>query len=149
MSNNELLDIILEEQYFPCENMSKDERNYYLNILRNCKDICDTDSKVNGVAKCEIIQTRLIKKEEFVTFNGMMVISGESRSMSGLIFVKEDSIIVDMQVTRYFDNGHKAYTTLDEFKLKDNKLIRRSQYNYTMDSIIEEIENEEMKGKLK
>ena len=41
MSNNELLDIILDEQNFPCENMSKDERNYYLNILRNCKDICD------------------------------------------------------------------------------------------------------------
>jgi hypothetical protein len=149
MINNELLDMILDEQNFPCENMSKDERNYYLNILRNCKDICDSENKVNDIGKCEVLQVRLVKKEDFITFNGLMIISGESRSMNGLIFVKDDSIIVDMQVTRIFGDGQKTYTTLDEFKLKDNKLIRRSQYNYNMNSIIEEIENEEMKGKLK
>ena len=149
MTDKELLDKILDEQKFPCENMSKDERNYYLNILRNCKDICDSEHKINNVSKCELLQVKLVKKEEFITFNGIMTISGESRSMSGFIFVKEDSIIVDMQVTRYFDERHKSYSTLDEFKLNDNKLIRRSQYNYNMDSIIEEIENEEMKGKLK
>ena len=147
MTDNERL--VLEEQRFPGENMSREERNYYLNILRNCKDICDSENKVNNIGKCEILKTRLVKKEEFITFNGIMTISGESRSMSGFIFIKEDSVIVDMQVTRYFDEGHKSYSTLDEFKLKDNKLIRRSQYNYNMDSIIEEIENEEMKGKLK
>lgn len=147
MTYNEQL--VLEEQNFPCENMSKEERNYYLNILRNCKDICDSDNKVNDIGKCDILQTKLVKKEDFITFNGVMTISSENRSMSGFIFIKEDSIIVDMQVTRYFDEGHKSYSTLDEFKLKDNKLIRRSQYNYNMERIIEEIENEEMKGKLK
>ena len=149
MTDKELLDKILDEQKFPCENMSKDERNYYLNILRNCKDICDSDNKVNSIGKCELLQTKLVKKEDFITFNGTMTICSESRSMSGFIFIKEDSIIVDMQVTRYFDEGHKSYSTLDEFKLDNSKLIRRSQYNYNMDSIIEEIENEEMKGKLK
>ena len=149
MTDEELLEELLNEQKFPCENMSKEERNYYLNILRNCKDICDSDNKVNGIGKCEILETKLVKKEEFITFNGTMFISNENRSISGFIFIKEDSVIVDMQVTRYFDKGHKSYSTLDEFKLKDSKLIRRSQYNYNMDSIIEEIENEEMKGKLK
>ena len=149
MSNNKLLDKILDEQSFPCENMSKEERNYYLNILRNCKDICDSENKVNNIGKCEILEAKLVKKEEFITFNGTMTISSENRSMSGFIFIKEDSVIVDMQVTRYFDEGHKSYSTLDEFKLEDNKLVRRSQYNYNMNSIIEEIENEEMKGKLK
>ena len=149
MTDKELLDILLDERKFPCENMSKDERNYYLNILRNCKDVCDSENKVNGICKCEILETRLVKKEEFITFNGLMTISGENRSMSGLIFVKDDSILVDMQVTRYFNEGHKSYSTLDEFKLEDNKLIRRSQYNYNMDSIVVEIKNEEMKGKLK
>ena len=149
MTNDELRDAILDEQKFPCENMSIDERNYYLNILRNCKDICNSDNKVNGIGKCKILETRLVKKEEFIAFNGIMSIYSENRSMSGFIFTKADSIIVDMQVTRYFNEGHKSYSTLDEFKLQDNKLIRRSQYNYNMDSIIEEIENEEMKGKLK
>ena len=149
MIDKEFSDKVLDEQRFPCENMSKDERNYYLNILRNCKDICNSENKVNSIGKCEILETRLIKKEEFITCNGIMTISGESRSMSGFIFIKEDSVIVDMQVTRYFDDGQTSYSTLDKFKLKDNKLIRRSQYNYNMDSIIEEIENEEMKGKLK
>ena len=66
MTNNELLKEILDEQRFPCENMSKEERNYYLNILRNCKDICDSDNKVNGIGKCEILETKLVKKEEFI-----------------------------------------------------------------------------------
>ena len=149
MIDKELLDKILDEQKFPCENMSKEERNYYLNILRNCKDICDSENKVNDIGKCEILQTKLVKKESFITFNGVMSISKEKRSISGFIFVEEDNIIVDMKVTRYFDDCHKSYSTLDEFKLEDNKLIRRSQYNYNMDSVIEEIENEEMKGKLR
>ena len=149
MIDKELLDNVLDEQKFPCEKMSKEERNYYLNILRNCKDICNSDNKVNDTNKCEILECKLIKKEDFVTFNGSISISSENRSISGFIFVKEDSVIVDMQVTRYFNEAHKSYSTLDEFKLKNNKLIRRSQYNYNMDSVIDEIENEEMKGKLK
>jgi hypothetical protein len=149
MIDKELVDKVLDEQRFPYENMSKEERNYYLNILQNCKDICDSENRVNNIGKCEILQTKLVKKEEFITFNGTMTISNENRSMSGFIFTKEDSVIVDMQVTRYFDDGHKSYSTLDEFKLENDKLIRRSQYNYNMVSVIDEIENEEMKGKLK
>ena len=149
MNDEKVSKIILDEQKFPCENMAKEERNYYLNILRNCKDICDSDNKVDSIGKCEILQMKLVKKENFVTANGTMSISSENRSINAIIFQENDSIIVDMQVTRYFDEGHKAYTVLDQFTIKDNKLVRKSQYNYDMNSTYTEIENEEMKGRLK
>jgi len=43
---NKLLDVILDEQKFPYEGMNIEERNCYLNIIRNCKDICDSQYKV-------------------------------------------------------------------------------------------------------
>lgn len=56
MIDNELMDRILDEQDFPYENMTLDERNYYLDIIKNCKDICDTDNKADGISTCEIIR---------------------------------------------------------------------------------------------
>ena len=54
-----------------------------------------------------------------------------------------------MQVTRYLDDGPKVYTVLDEFSIVDDKLIRKSMYNYDMIAMYDEIKNEEMKGRLK
>ena len=71
MIDQELLDAILDEHKFPCENMSKEERNYYLNILRNCKDICDSNYKVNGIGKCDILQMRLVKYGNSILVEGL------------------------------------------------------------------------------
>ena len=49
--------LILDEQYFPYYNMTLEERNFYLKLLRNCKDICSTEQKVNNQDKCEIVES--------------------------------------------------------------------------------------------
>lgn len=149
MIDKELLDRVTYDENFPCENMTKQERSYYLSILRNCKDICDSDNKVDNIGKCEILKMRLVKKDNVVTTNGVMSIGRESRAISAIIFQEKDSIVVDMQITRYFDEGHKVYTVLDEFSIVDNKLVRKSTYNYDMISKYDEISDEEMKGRLK
>lgn len=142
---------ILDEQKFPYIYMSLEERNQYLNIIRNCKDICDSENKVNDISKCEIIGMRLIKEDNDIIFNGMLKIGNENRTIEGRIFFDKNRIFVDSLITRVgMEKEHKIYTVLDEFKLEDTKIIRRSQYNYNMKSIYDIIDNDDdMKGRLK
>lgn len=144
-------EIILDEQKFPYIYMSLEERNQYLNIIRNCKDICDSENKVNDISKCEIIGMRLIKEDNDIIFNGMLKIGNENRTIEGRIFFDKNRIFVDSLITRVgMETEHKIYTVLDEFKLEDTKIIRRSQYNYNMKSIYDIIDNDDdMKGRLK
>ena len=89
-----------------------------------------------------------------VNVNGIMHIGKENRCINATIFLKPNKIIVDSNITRLIENESgkvdaKIYTVLDEFTIENDKIKRRSQYNYDMKSLYDEIENEEMKGKLK
>lgn len=147
---NSKIDEILDEQRFPCIGMSKDERNYCLNIIRNCKDLCDTANKVDGINKCEIVEMHFRKENNVVSFSGSLSIGSESRSIEGYFYLEKDRVIVDSKVTRLcIDADRKEYTVLDEFKLENDILKRRSQYNYNMKSLYTEINDETVKGRLK
>lgn len=142
--------ILLDEKRFPYEGMSLDERNYYFNIISNCKDICNTENRVNDENKCRIIELHFKKNNSVINVNGSVNIGNENRCINADIFINKNSIVVDMLVTRLcVDDKLKEYSVLDEFKLEKGVLKRRSQYNYNMTSIFENIENEEMKGRLK
>ena len=68
----------------------------------------------------------------------------------GELFTEKERIIVDMLITRLcVDSNYKIYRVLDEFTLENNILKRRSSYNYDLKSSIEEVENVQMKGRLK
>lgn len=142
---------ILDEQWFPYENMTLEERNRYLNIIKNCKDICDTDNKVDGVKNCELVELHLKKNLNKVSFNGSLTIGTdkqrENRCIEGELFLQNrNTIIVDYKIIRLNTNDdHKEYRVLDEFKIEKDIVKRRSQYNYDMISLYEEIE----KGKIK
>jgi len=125
---------ILEEQYFNYGNMDRTEGNYYLNILKNCKDICDSEQVINGNKKCKIVEITIDKKDnKWLTFNGSVIVGEESRTIYGDIFVKKNSVVVDMHVERLLARDERNfYTVLDTFELKDNKMIRKSYYNYNM-----------------
>lgn len=145
---------ILDEQWFPYLGMTLEERNYYLNIIRHCKDICDTENKVDNVSKCELIELHLKKNNNVVSFNGSLTIGTdnlrENRTIEGDLFLEKDSVIVDYEIIRLcIKDEPKKYRVLDEFKIVKDKLQRRSMYNYNMKSIYDTIENEEMKGKLR
>ena len=154
MTEQERIQRILDEQNFPYLFMTLEERDFCLNILKNCKDICDSNYKVDGEGKCELLQLSLKKNDNVISANGIMRIGRENRCINADIFLKPNKIIVDSNITRLIENENgnveaKSYTVLDEFAIENNKLKRRSQYNYDMKSLYDEIENEEMKGKLK
>ena len=66
-------EVLLDEQRFPYENMTLEERNCYLNIIRNCKDICDSENKVDGVNNCKLVELHLKKKLNKVSFNVSLI----------------------------------------------------------------------------
>lgn len=146
------LDVILDEQKFPYLGMTKEERNYYINIIKNCKDICDTENKVDNISKCEIITLQFEKNNDVVKFDGALTIGEgkENRYIVGQIFLNKDKIRVDMEISRLTVKcKNKVYRVFDEFTLENGVLKRSSLYNYNFKKICDEINNEEMKGKLK
>lgn len=145
---------IFQENYFPYQFMNVDERDFCLKILSNCKDISDSNYKVNGTSKCDIVEMRFKKENNIIHANGSLTIGDkdnqENRCVDADIFITKDNIIVDMLVTRLMvKDENKEYRVLDEFKLEDDVLKRRSFYTYDMKSIYDSIENDEMKGRLR
>ena len=153
MNENEKLKIIQDEEKFPYENMSLEDRNYYLNIIRHCKDICDSKHKVDGCSRCDIVEMRLVKNKRNIHLNGSLSIGDENKEyrwIDGDIYLGSEKIIVDMVITRScVSNDFKMYTVLDEFTKSGSMIKRRSQYNYDMESICEYVPLEQMKGRLK
>ena len=142
---------ILEEQYFTAENMTYEEKHFYLNILKLCKDIINSENKVAGVEKCDFIQIDLKKNTDgSIHANGSVSISYENRFIDARIYFSDARIMVIMDVERIaYQGNHKKYQIIDEFRIEDNKLKRKSRYNYNMKEIEEIVENEEMKGRLR
>lgn len=150
MTNEELYKRILDEQDFPYMGMTLQDRNYYLNIIRNCKDIADTIHKVGDESKCKILKLSFKKDKNVVSINGFLTIGDENRCIDGYIFKEKDSIIVDMHITRLCVNDiHKEYTVLDRFKLENDTLKRRSRYNYEKISYCDDMKDELLKGRRK
>lgn len=143
--------LILDEQYFPYYNMTLEERNFYLKLLRNCKDICSTEQKVNNQDKCEIVEMSLKKNDENDIYaQGSLIINGEVRCIDADIFKDDKKIFIDMHVTRLCnESSKKEYRVLDIFEIQSNKLKRTSEYNYDMKKNINELSDEEIKERLK
>lgn len=150
---NKKAKILLDEQKFPCFDMTKEERNMYLNIIRNCKDICDSENKVGTHSKCKMIQMVLRKKGNAVTFNGILSLGEdnkfENRCVNGELYVDNNMILVYMNVERFKNIDQREYSVVDEFKLQNNILTRKTRYDYIKKDIIEEVKDEKMKGLIK
>ena len=148
------LDQILDEQRFPYVGMSLEERNYYLNIIKHCKDICDTENIVDSQNECELVELRLKKEEDVINFSGSLTIGtdniSENRTIVGKMFLKKDCVVVIYEITRLcVDCINKVYSVVDKFELKDDKLKRKSNYSYTTKKVSVEINDEELKGKIR
>lgn len=151
---NKTLETIIDEQYFPYVGMSLEQRNYYLNIIKNCKDVCDSENKIYNHGNGIMVAMSLKKEDAIVKFNGTLTFGPEgmheNRCIEGILYLKEKSIIVDYKITRLcVKEEPKEYRVFDEFKLENDVLKRKSLYDYNFKSICDEIDNDEMKGKLK
>lgn len=144
------VDLIIEEQYFPYMDMSLEERNFCLSILKNCKDICDTDQKVGNKSKCEIVQMNFKKQNsKLIKAEGSLIIKDnkvcEVRAVEADIYLEKAKVIVDMHINRLCANDkNREYTVLDIFEFENDKLKRTSEYNYEMKRIVTEINDNEL-----
>ena len=154
MEGEELLNALKDEQIFPYEKMSIQERDFYLKILKSCKDISDSNIKSGDEGKCDLVYIHLIKYDNYVHANGYLSLGKmpykENRCIDAKMYFKEDKITVKMNITRLcVYDSKKEYTVTDEFTLENNKIKRVSKYDYRRRKISDIIQNEEMKGRLK
>lgn len=144
---------ILFEEKFPAIGLSKEERDTYLNIIRNCKEILDSEHKIDGEGNCEIIQLYLEKINDTIRFNGDLSIGSkthEVRCIDGYIYTEKGSILVDIHIVRVcVDTLFSEYSTVDEFKIVNNRLVRESYYNYDMKKTRIKINDEGIERKIK
>lgn len=133
--------------------ITRNERDTYLNLIKNCKDIADSEHKIDGEGNCEIIKMYFEKKNGEITINGILSIGSktkEKRCIDGYIYVEENSLLVDMHIVRVCaDTLFDEYCVVDEFKKVNGTLIRESYYDYDMKKIKTKIKNEEIEGKIK
>ncbi len=140
----------INEQFFKKENITEEEFKYYFELIGKCKDICDSKYIVNGSGKCEILELHLKKVEpSLIKLNGTVYIDKENRIINGNIYIRSNKIVIDMKVERLLVTEDKYYSTLDIFKIKDNKLIRTSCYDYSEKETVTEITDLEIKEKLR
>lgn len=132
----EKLEEIKLEQDFPAENMTANERGFYIDLLSNCKDI-KSPANVKAL-NSKIVELHLNKKGAEVYFNGSVHYelsnSSENRCINGMIFKHKGNFYVDMQVTRLVSMcDRKTYSTTDEFIVKDGAIVSCiGYYNYEM-----------------
>lgn len=143
---------ILKEQAFPHIRMSLEERNFYLSLIRNCKDICDTRNRISGTGRCNIIELKFEKTGDMVRINGVLTIGSDSvhenRCISGFIYRENSSIIVEMNVVRLCSSDKiKEYSVIDKFYLDNEILKRESKYNYTASVSKVSIKSKKLKGR--
>lgn len=146
-------DVLRDEALFPYVGMSLEERNLCLEILKNCKDICDSDQKVEGIGLCKIVEMRFKKENGLINGNGSLAIGKnkkEYRTIDADISFEKNYILVNMTITRLLvEDDRKYYFVVDMFKLDNDVLKRVSRYNYNRKDIFSDLENDKVKGMLK
>ena len=158
-------DEIIFEQYFPYRNLSKEERNFLINLILNCKDVNDSEIIIND--KCEhmydLNYLNLVKDNNVIRYEAIVSNSSENRLLNGFIKKHNNKYIVVTNVYRcsdVIDEDDKEYKIIDEFVYKNDKIYRRSRYQdgryfesevdlFTDDEIEEFIQNKTDKFKLK
>ncbi|NLC48011.1 MAG: hypothetical protein GX758_01445 [Tenericutes bacterium] len=125
---------IIFEQYFQYKNLTSEEGDYYLDILRHIKDICDSDIRVSseGSSVFDIVFMSIIKESNGkVTFNGAVSNGEENKCVDGLIEKIKNKTYVMTEVYRLhpsLEDEEKIYSTVDYFSFTSNKVNRRSEY---------------------
>lgn len=125
---------VLEEQYYVGINMSYEEKQKYLELMKKCREISDTLYPVGDVTYGDIVEITFEKLEDEIKFNGSVNYSSENisenRSIYGYICFEKESIIVDMFITRLCVKENNEYSTVDEFKNGKIKSFYNAGANY-------------------
>ena len=86
-------DEIILEDYFLAEKMTREERNFYIYLLLNTKDVCDSEYRINRHASKKYIFDSLVLSkldDGSVFFDGVIYNKDEIRTIYGGIVRKEN-----------------------------------------------------------
>ena len=133
------------EMYFRYKNMSKEDGDFYLDVLRHSKEI--TDSAYGYKPQYDIVEMSLMSTENGIRFNGSITNGMENRYITGTMISRLNKTFVDISVERLLgDIPNREYNAVEVFKFKRDEVERRTCYSNGeyYESILEPFEQEKM-----
>lgn len=127
-------DEIFFEQYFPYQNMNRDDRNFYINLILHTKDVSESEILLNdnSSSKYDLLFLNLSRESyDRVRFDGGISNENENRMIYGDIIKAGNKYFVKTFVYRFNDSlldDNKEYYVTDEFVFKNDRVYRRSKY---------------------
>ena len=91
-------DELIYEMYFRYKNMSKEDGDFYLDVLRHSKEI--TDSAYGYKPQYDIVEMSLMSTENGIRFNGSITNGMENRYITGTMISRLNKTFVDINVER-------------------------------------------------
>jgi serine/threonine-protein kinase RIO1 len=147
---------VLIEQLFPCSNMNKEDRNFYLNLIINSKELTDSIYNYTSASptKYDLVFLTLQNEGSIVRFNGAISNGEENKMYYGVILNKDDKYYIHSNFYRLFDlvfGSEKEYSSTDQFTFKKNKVERRTIYknNKSFKAYVNLKSDEEMENYLR
>ena len=112
----DIKDELAYELYFRYQNLSKEEGDFYLDVLRRCKEVSDSEYGNGGAF--DIVEMLIAQDEQGVIFNGSMSNGTENRFIHGSIANKLVKTYVDLNVERLCDVPEREFNVLEVFNFK-------------------------------
>ena len=138
-------DELIYEMYFRYKNMSKEDGDFYLDVLRHSKEI--TDSAYGYKPQYDIVEMSLMSTENGIRFNGSITNGMENRYITGTMISRLNKTFVDISVERLLgDIPNREYNAVEVFKFKRDEVERRTCYSNGeyYEAILEPFEQEKM-----
>ena len=138
-------DELIYEMYFRYKNMSKEDGDFYLDVLRHSKEI--TDSAYGYKPQYDIVEMSLMSTENGIRFNGSITNGMENRYITGTMISRLNKTFVDISVERLLgDITNREYNAVEVFKFKRDEVERRTCYSSGeyYEAILEPFEREKM-----
>src|SRR5574344_1027119 len=98
-------DEILLEEYFRYENMCQDDRDLCISLIRNSKEITDSEVLANkhSSSKFDLVSLNLKKVGKMIHFNGAIANDEETKWIDGLISRKANKYYVANNIYRMYE----------------------------------------------
>ena len=130
MTNEE--EVILE-QYFRSQNLDKQNRDFYLNLILNSKELTESEFNYTSTSpsKYDLVFISLNNEGSIVRFDGAVSNGEENKLFYGAILRKGNKYVICADFYRLFDlifGDDKEYRIVEEFKFKEDSVLRRTTY---------------------
>ena len=126
----------LINQTYSYENMEEIDRNFYLNLILQSKDVSDSDINTNDYCnKYDILWIKMCRDKSTVRFDGVIFNKSERKMINGTINNRGNTYYLVTNVYRcsdYVFGEDKEYVTYDNFRFEDDRVVRMSRYENTL-----------------